>query len=110
MNTARTSGFAKEAGLKDWAGIGLGALGLAVGGAGLYMAGEGRKDTSTMRHQSRAADALHSAMLFESRTGQRLQPGMRKQIGVNYMKANQQYRGRFGQAPTASTESPTDNK
>jgi hypothetical protein len=110
MNTARTSGFVKEAGLKDWAGVGLGALGVAVGGAGLYAARESRQDTETMRRQSRAADALHSAMLFESRTGQRLQPGMRKRIGINYMKANQRYRRRFGHAPTASAETVSDNR
>ena len=89
------AGFVKEAAGKDLLGIGLGALGAAAGTAGLVQAHRTRKDVGVMRQQSRAADALHSAMLFEARTGQRIPPGMRTQIGQNYMSANQSYRRRF---------------
>ena len=99
MNTAFAIGFVKEASKLS---IGLGALGTAVGAAGLVQAQRTRKDMNVMRGQSRAADALHSAMLFEGRTGQKIPANMRVQIGTNYMTANQAYRRRFGMPPPSS--------
>lgn len=110
MNAARAVGFAKEAGFKDWAGIGLGALGAGLGAAGAVMAHRTRGDVDVMRQQSRAADTLHSAMLYETRTGQRISPAMRQQIGVGYMRANQAYRNRFGQAHKVEESDENDEK
>jgi hypothetical protein len=102
MNTALASGFVKEAAKKDMIGIGLGALGAATGAAGLVQAQRTRKDVTVMRGQSRAADSLHSAMLYEARTGQKIPTEMRTSIGKNYMAKNQAFRRRFGK-PLPST-------
>ena len=96
MTTALAVGFAKEASKKDMIGIGLGALGAATGTAGLVQAQRTRKDVKVMRHQSRAADTMHSAMLYEARTGQSIPRPMKQQIGRGVMSANQAYRRRFG--------------
>lgn len=105
MDTAVVAGFVKEASKKDLIGLGLGAVGAAAGTAGLVQAQRTRTDMKAMRARNTAADALHSAMLYEARTGQRISPDMRAQIGQNYMAANQAYRRRFGsKAPAAAAK------
>jgi hypothetical protein len=98
MNIVLASGFAKEAkqaSVKSWVGAGLGALGTGLGAGALVQGQRTRTDMGAMRGRNRAADALHSAMLFEARTGQKIPAEMRTRIGTDYMKANQAYRARF---------------
>jgi len=87
-------------------GLGLGVIGAGAGTAGLIQSHRTRKDMAAMRGRNQAADALHSAMLYEARTGQRIPGSMRAQIGQRYMSANQAYRQRFGkkQKPAAAAK------
>lgn len=95
---AIAAGFVKQASGKDIVSIGLGALGAGLGTAGLVTAVKSRRDMKAMREQSRAADALHSAMLYEARTGRRIPDSMRRQIGTGYMAADKAYRDRFSRS------------
>ena len=100
MNSTHASGFSKEASGLAWTGIGLGALGVGLGGAAAYHAHKTQGDMGVMRQQSRAADSLHAAMLFEGRTGRKLNRSMRTRIGKGFQEANQAYRARFNQGHT----------